>query len=155
MWRFHLLQPSPVYKPVKNPHVQGNPAPRKRVCKQLEVDQRRRYSKPLSEKLDGRKGKALQRSFFSEFSTPKTPNTPFSAQEYGITSETAKQVVKSGSRFDSLMELLIYWGNIILTRGSVPEFSDLGEAIEELGRLLVMPLIYRCRTNLHLVQRQK
>ena len=156
MRRFQSYPPQrkPVYKAAKNHRVRRNPARRKHVYTQLEVDQRQRHSKPLIAKLDGRKGKTLQRPFFSEFSTPKTPNTPFSAQEYGITSETAKQVVKSGSRFDSLMELLVYWGNIILTRGSVPVLSELGEAIEELGRLLVVSLICRCQTNFHLVQGQ-
>lgn len=45
------------------------------------------------------------------------------------------------------MELLIYWGDIILTRGSVPALRELGKAIEELGRLLVVSLICCCRTN--------
>ena len=73
-------------------------------------------------------------------STPpiQTPNTPNRAFAYGVTASTAKQVVKHSFKFESLMSLLLHWGGIVLERGSLPSFQDLGEAIERLGTLLVM-----------------
>jgi hypothetical protein len=33
------------------------------------------------------------------------------------------------------------WGTIILERGNLPEFNHLGDAIEQLGTLLVTPKV--------------
>ena len=39
------------------------------------------------------------------------------------------------------MSLLMLWGTIVLERGNLPDFQDLGEAIEQLGMLLVTPKV--------------
>lgn len=76
----------------------------------------------------------------------KTPSTPHRASAYSVSSSTAKQVVKHGSSFESLISLLMLWETIILERGSLPGFQDLGETIEQLGTLLVTPEV-TCSTD--------